>query len=661
MLMTTARRRDGSIWHWLTALILAVTSSSCFSQPAIVDIANPSQLGVILSYESLEDPSAKLTIHQVRNRAGWRSVNGLSPNFGFTNSSFWIRVTLGNSSGQAEDVVVDLKTSLQDYVNWYVIDRNRNELKAEVQSGDRRQFDYRHQGNYTLSLPLTVPAGEDLTVYLNITSHDGYLESFPLSLLAPQDFITERSREKSYLGMYFGSLLAFSVCSLFLFALTKEQIYLLFSLFLFSTMCSNFVYYGVSGELLLKEFPGINNGLLPFFLATGGGFFFLFARKFLKLADCTPVVVMKIYDVVTSVLLATAIWFSITSYAIAYAIICNIILLNIFLLTVLGIWMCLRKDANALVFLFAFLPMGLALSLKILSIDNVFTIQYLLERNFFLAQTTLFAIVALGFSLSLSIGKLRADMHDARARELERATALRNSERKMFHLARVSMAGELTGAVVHELSQPLSSILTNSQASEMMIKGGRFDQKEHLAIMLDITHQAKVATAVISRVRSLLSPGTQAMDKIYVPKLYATVQNLLRHDFAQKKIFVHETCEPGLYVRGDVIQLQQVIVNLLMNAIDALQDLPPPQRTITLTARRLDAQYALMSVTDMGCGFPSTLDEEIFSAFFTTKQNGLGLGLNICKKIVAAHGGTIRARSLVPVGSVVEFTVPVDV
>jgi len=158
----------------------------------------------------------------------------------------------------------------------------------------------------------------------------------------------------------------------------------------------------------------------------------------------------------------------------------------------------------------------------------------------------------------------------------------------------------------------------------------------------------------------LLFPGTQAADKVYVSRVYATVQTLLRHDFTQKQIVVHEQCEPGLYIRGDAIQLQQVLVNLLMNAVDAVKDLPPARRTITLSARRAGARFALLSVADTGCGFPTSCQAEIFAAFFTTKEGGLGLGLNICKKIVNAHGGEITAQPLVPVGSLVEFTMPLD-
>ena len=645
---------------WLAVLAVLVFTAQAHAQPAVYDVADARQLGVVLRYDLLEDRSARQTIVEARNHAGWRHVSGQSPRFGYTSSSLWIRLELGNSSAQEQSVVLDLKTPLQDYVDWYVFDADLGQLTTSVASGDRRSFDYRYQRNHTLSLSLTVRPGERLQVYLQMASHDGFLESTPLTLLSAQDFMAYRSQEKLYLGAYFGCLLAFCLCSLFLYVLTKENTYLLFSVFLFLTVCTNLGYYGVSAELLLRAHPEANNLMLVVCFSTAGGFFFLFARKFLRLAEHTPSLLIGLYDATICLLFAAVTWVFLAGYAASYAVTGYLMLLNIALLLGLTIRLCLKKNIDALFFFVAFLPLGASLSLKLLSLNNVFTMQYLLEKNFYLAQTTIFAVVALGFSIAHSMQTLRLAMHDARSRELEAAIALKDSEVKMFHLARVTMAGEMTGAVVHELSQPLSSILTNSQAAEMMIKSHRLDHAAHLAIVLDIIHQAKMATAVIVRVRRLLFPGTQAVDKVYVPKVYATVQNLLRHDFSQKQISVIEQCEPGLYVRGDAIQLQQVMVNLLMNAMDALKDLPPARRTITVSARRAGERFALLSVADTGCGFPTSCQAEIFAAFFTTKEGGLGLGLNICKKIVNAHGGEITARPLVPLGSLVEFTIPLD-
>lgn len=644
--------------YWLAALMVMAIPAVAHAQQAFYDVADVRQLGVILRYDLLEDRSARQTIAEVRSHAGWHHASGQSPRFGFTGSAWWVRLELGNSSAQEQSVVLDLKTPLQDYVDWYVFDAELDQLKTSVASGDRRPFDFRYQRNHTLSLPLTVGPGERLQVYLHMTSHDGFLESPPLSLLTEQEFLSYRSQERFYLGAYFGCLLAFCFCSLFLYGLTKENTYLLFSAFLFLTVCTNLGYYGITAELLLHTRPEANNLVLLTCFSAGGGFFFLFARQFLRLVAQTPFLLIAIYDMVICLLFAAVTWVFMAGYASAYAVIGHLILLNICLLIVLAIRLCWQKNVDALFFFIAFFPMGLSLSMKLLSLNNVLTIQYLLERNFYLAQTTIFAVVALGFSIAHSMRILRLATSEARSRELEAAIALRDSEVKMFHLARVTMAGEMTGAVAHELSQPLSSILTNSQAAEMMIKSNRVDTAAHLAIVLDIIHQAKMATAVIVRVRRLLFPGTQAVDKVYVPRVYATVQNLLRHDLGQKQISLIEQCEPGLYIRGDAIQLQQVMLNLLMNAVDAVKDMPPERRTVTLSARRAGEHHALLSVADTGCGFPVNCEAEIFSAFFTTKEGGLGLGLNICKKIVSAHGGEITAKPLIPLGSLVEFTLP---
>ncbi|MCB5185056.1 sensor histidine kinase [Methylobacillus gramineus] len=638
--------------------IVALIPTMSVAADLIYEVNDHQQSEVILRYAYLEDVSRNNTVEDVQKVKDWKNSSGNSPHFGFTQSAWWLKFELRNAGGQPKSIVLDLKTPLQDYVDWYVVDASTGQLKSKVLSGDRREFDFRYQGNYTLSLPLTLHAGEHLRIYMRMSSHDGLLESTPLSLLSADDFVIEKSRQKFYLGAYFGCLLAFGFCGLFIFILTREKIYLLFAIFLLLTVCTNLVYYGISAEMMLSKYPDLNNMMLLVFHSAAAGVFFLFSRRFLQLDKHIPVVVIKAFNVAIYLLLTIAPLVFIVDYATAYWFISYLILMNIALLSFFAVRMALRKHIDAIFFCLAFIPLGLALSLKLLSLGNIFTMQFLLQQNFYLAQTSLFTVVALGFSIEHSMKILRTAMRDAHSRQIASAMALKDSELKIFHLARVTMTGEMTGAVAHELSQPLSSILLNSQAAEMRIKHRPFDQAAYLAIMADIVGQAKMATAVIERVRRMLAPGRHAPAKVEVSQIFSAAQTLLRYELSLKDILLLQECAPGLQIRGDAIQLQQVIVNLVMNSIDAVNGLAGARRVITLSARRSSATHALLSVTDSGCGFTSNCQQEIFSAFFTTKKNGLGLGLNICKQIVTAHGGEILARPRLPFGSTVEFTVP---
>ncbi|MYN24852.1 sensor histidine kinase [Duganella levis] len=629
----------------LAALLMLLMCDQARAGNVDHDVAREEQLGLVLRYELLPDPSGSQGLTEVRNTGGWSYVSGRSPHFGFTKSAWWLRLGLSNSGAQSKEVVLDMRTALQDYVDWHVVDAS-GRVRQTVLSGDRRAFDFRYQRHYTLSLPLTLQAGERLTLYIRLASHDGVLESTALTLMMADQFFVQQSQRKLWMGMYLGALLAFWVCAFFLYCLTTEKIYLWFSLFLLLFTATSVVYHGVSAELMLRSYTAVNNALVLIFFALAAAVFYLFARRFLRLSGSAPGVLLKIYDVLICAVLASVPLVLLIGYSLAYMVSSTLILMNTMLLVVIGIKLCIRRNVDAMFFFIAFLPMGLALTFKLLSLYKACVCQMLLERNYYLAETSMFTVVALGFSIAHSVQSWR--------------TAMRENELKVLHLGRITLAGEMTGTLTHELAQPLNSILNNSQAAERMIKDRRFDPARHLEIMLDITHQAKVATSIITHVRRLLLPGERTVERVAVCEKFQTVHKLLRHDLKRRQIRLRQECEAGLQVRGDPVQLQQVIVNLVMNATDAVKDLPEERRNITLAARSVGGSHALLSVSDTGCGFPTDCQDEIFSAFFTTKEGGMGLGLNICRKIVAAHGGEITAKSNQACGATVEFTLPLD-
>lgn len=641
------------------AMMLLGMPCAALAASARYDVARDADLGVVLRYEMVADRAGS-SLAQVRLRDDWQYVAGRSPAFGFTQGAWWLRLRLANSGPLAKQVVLDLRTPLQDHVSWFVLHHRSGGVVAEAAAGDRRIFDFRYQKSYTLSLPLAVGPGEDLVVYAKLSSHDGFIEPMPMTLIAAEDFLLEKSKDKLLTGAYFGSLLAVCVCSFLLFLLTRETTYLLYAGFVLFLVCTILVYYGVSAEIFFPQDPDLNNQALLISFALAAVFFFLLSRHLLKLPATSPKPLGRLYDALTWLLVATVPLALVAGYAFPYAAIAILILLNIALLTYLSIRLCLKKQTEAILFSTAFLPLGLAQSLKLLSIGSIVHNQFLLERDFFLAQATMFAVAALGFAIANSIKTMRAAMLEARARELESAIALKDNELKMLHMARVNLAGELTGAIAHELSQPLTSILSNAQAAEFLIKDRHFDPATHMGIVLDIIHQARMASAVIAKIRRLLTPGLHPVEKIEAWQLVLTAKKLLQHDLSQARVRLTEQAEGGLHVKGDAVQIQQVIANLLMNAIDAVRELPENRRSVHISIRRDRGAYALFSVADTGIGLPSHCHDEIFSSFFTTKQGGLGLGLNICKKIVTAHGGAISARSAHPVGAIVEFTIPID-
>jgi signal transduction histidine kinase/ABC-type uncharacterized transport system substrate-binding protein len=214
---------------------------------------------------------------------------------------------------------------------------------------------------------------------------------------------------------------------------------------------------------------------------------------------------------------------------------------------------------------------------------------------------------------------------------------------ELAHVNRFSTAGELTASIAHEINQPLGSILTNAETAEEILKSSSPDIAELREIISDIVHEDRRATEVIRRMRALLKKAPFEQKQF---DLNEVVQETIRFFSAlavgRKFGMVNVITAEVLPVLGDRIQLQQVILNLVMNGIDAMSDMPSEDRFISIRTSRLE-NFAELSVSDRGPGIPEEKLREIFEPFFTSKAEGMGMGLSIARTIIEAHHGQISA------------------
>jgi signal transduction histidine kinase len=229
-------------------------------------------------------------------------------------------------------------------------------------------------------------------------------------------------------------------------------------------------------------------------------------------------------------------------------------------------------------------------------------------------------------------------------RQAEIETDLLRQE--LFHVTRVTMMGELTASFAHELNQPLTAILSNAQAGQRLLAAGTPDWQEFHELLGDIIADDQRATQVIRRLHALLKKGVLELQSVDLNDLIRDAVELVRSEALIHEVSVALELTPDLPpVQGDRIQLQQVILNLLLNALEAMKNADARRRTLVLRTNRSDAHAVQATVQDAGDGIPPENIERIFDPFYTSKREGMGMGLTICRSIVLAHSGRIWARN----------------
>ena len=235
-------------------------------------------------------------------------------------------------------------------------------------------------------------------------------------------------------------------------------------------------------------------------------------------------------------------------------------------------------------------------------------------------------------------------------------------QQRLTHLARVAIVGELSGGLAHELKQPLTSILSNAQAAQQALQSDRVDLAEVREILADIVAEDKRAGELIGRMRALLKHEEPTLQAVEMNVLLKEAQSLVRTNLTASQVMLDSEVENELpAVNGDRIQIQQVVLNLLLNACDAVKDCAAADRRIQLVAKVDPPGRSLhIVVSDRGHGIARDGLEQVFDAFFTTKPNGLGLGLAICRQIVSSHGGRLWATHNNGPGASFHLTLPIQ-
>lgn len=255
-----------------------------------------------------------------------------------------------------------------------------------------------------------------------------------------------------------------------------------------------------------------------------------------------------------------------------------------------------------------------------------------------------------------AVCSISTDITESRHKDEE----MRLLRRQIWHADRVTHTGAITASLAHELSQPLAAILSNAQAGLRFLDRDNPDLEELQALLQDIVRDDKRAGAVINGLRSMLKQQESPRENIDLSQCAEEVLELLHSEFITRGIEVERKLSPGCMLLADKAQIQQVILNLIMNAFDAMAEPTANRLNLEISVALENENKARFSVRDNGIGIPPEMLDRVFDGFFTTKTHGMGIGLAVCRSIVESHGGTIWVEKNVDQGVTFHFTLPID-
>jgi signal transduction histidine kinase len=265
--------------------------------------------------------------------------------------------------------------------------------------------------------------------------------------------------------------------------------------------------------------------------------------------------------------------------------------------------------------------------------------------------------MAIGATLLIQAGLIMFLLHE---RHLRRRAEVESQKRmtELAHVNRQATTGELSSSIAHELNQPLGSILTNAETAELILKSDNPDLGEIREILADIKRDDQRAGEVIRRLRGFLKRTPFETKDIDVNQIMGEAFKFLSVQASARNVALYLQTEPGgLHIKGDPVQLQQVILNLVVNSMDAMAAIPYGRTVIGRTELN-GGSSAVISISDSGPGIPPDKIAQVFDPFFTTKDQGMGIGLSIARTIILAHKGQIWAENQSGGGAAFHFTLP---
>jgi C4-dicarboxylate-specific signal transduction histidine kinase len=327
----------------------------------------------------------------------------------------------------------------------------------------------------------------------------------------------------------------------------------------------------------------------------------------------------------------------------------------------------LATALSALAFNYYFLPPIHSLGLKPDEIPRlvIFTVSALFVGSLSAAErSAMESLRRARDDLKVTVQELQSTNEALQAESLERKhaeEALREAQADLARVSRVTTMGELTASLAHEVNQPIAAAVTNANTCLRWLTRDHPDVEEARAAAMRIVQDGTRAAEIIRRVRQLFKKGTTQREPVDLNEIIREMMVLLRGETRRYNIVVETELLADLpQVMADRVQLQQVLMNLMINGIEAMKD-TDGTRELAIRSRQTEKEEVVVSITDSGVGLPSQQADQIFNAFFTTKPHGTGMGLRISRSIIESHGGRLWAADNSPRGASFHFVLPTKI
>lgn len=309
-------------------------------------------------------------------------------------------------------------------------------------------------------------------------------------------------------------------------------------------------------------------------------------------------------------------------------------------------------------------PVRSALCVPLVKQGGVLGVLYL-ENNlapsvFTVCRTEVLELLASQAAIFLETARLHQELEQENARRQDVEIALRGARARLASVAQTTVMGELAASIAHEINQPLASMVSNAAAGIRWLNRENPQVDEALSGLRDIVAEGRRAGEIVNALQSLARQGPHHRRKLLVNDVIRHVVALTGIEVEQQRVLMttHLTCSP-LRVCASSVQLQQVVLNLILNALDAMSAGDHVLRRLSITSEVVGRDYVVVSVEDSGRGIEPVDLHQLFNAFFTTKDKGMGMGLAICQSIISAHGGHLYAMPARYGGATFVFTLPI--